>query len=450
MKGSKVKGESRRKHIEIQDEKRDSRSNKHGEKENRRKKEARVAQSQASLHKPIVKQKNQKASGGNAPDLALKSAIEALGGLAEDYELVVDASTDDEAHDAPAAVDPTLQKDLAKFVQELGFSKHTGDASLVADAASDDDRSISEYSESSRSESGSDEEEVNVERPITPSTLPVKVNAHHGKFVFPPSPRWYEVLKPLPVTGVVAPSEHTLESLISRASSLLEKDASVYASTSQSTGASSSDAAFLSRVLSSGTLSDRLSALTLMIQASPVHNIRALEGLKALAMKKGGKGEGVKGVRAIIDWWIGGGVPERKLRYFRDQPLLHEKKTDAHLVVWYFEDWLKKFFFSILQLLETLSMDPLSYIRMQAMSFIAQLLISKPEQEQNLLRLLVNKLGDSEKSIASKASYHLHQLLQAHPKMKAVIVREISALVLKAPSHGATPSSKTQKSSTRK
>ncbi|KAG8839448.1 hypothetical protein FRC18_010928 [Serendipita sp. 400] len=179
---------------------------------------------------------------------------------------------------------------------------------------------------------------------------------------------------------------------MSRASSLLDKDVSVYASTSQSTGASSSDAAFLSRVLSSGTLSDRLSALTLMVQASPVHNIRALEGLKALAMKKGGKGEGLKGVRAIVDWWIGGGAPERKLRYFRDQPLLHERRTDAHLVVWYFEDWLKKFFFSILQVLESLLMDQLPYIRMQAMAFIAQLLTNKPEQEQNLLRLLVNKL----------------------------------------------------------
>lgn len=43
-------------------------------------------------------------------------------------------------------------------------------------------------------------------------------------------------------------------------------------------------------------------------------------------------------------------------RYFRDQPLEHEQRTDAHLVVWFFEDWMKKFFFSVLQILEVCHM----------------------------------------------------------------------------------------------
>jgi ribosome biogenesis protein MAK21 len=38
-------------------------------------------------------------------------------------------------------------------------------------------------------------------------------------------------------------------------------------------------------------------------------------------------------------------------------------------------------------------MDPLPYVRTQTTGFIATLLSSKPEQEQNLLRLLVNKLA---------------------------------------------------------
>lgn len=60
-----------------------------------------------------------------------------------------------------------------------------------------------------------------------------------------------------------------------------------------------------------------------------------------------------------------------------------------------------------------------------------KLLAGNAEQEQNLLRLGVNKLGDNEKSVASKASHHLLVLLQNHPAMKAVVVREVSALVLK-------------------
>lgn len=79
-------------------------------------------------------------------------------------------------------------------------------------------------------------------------------------------------------------------------------------------------------------------------------------------------------------------------RYFRDQPLLHPDRTDSHLLIWYFEDWLKKYFFSMLQILETFSLDPLPYVRTQTLAFLATLLRSQPEQEQNLLRLLVNKL----------------------------------------------------------
>ena len=101
------------------------------------------------------------------------------------------------------------------------------------------------------------------------------------------------------------------------------------------------------------------------------------------------------------------------------------------MVLWFFEDWLKKYFFSVLQVLETYSLDPLPYVRTQSLSFITALLKEQPEQEQNLLRLLVNKLGDTEKSICSRASYHLLQVLQAHPGMKAVIVREVKALIFR-------------------
>ena len=66
----------------------------------------------------------------------------------------------------------------------------------------------------------------------------------------------------------------------------------------------------------------------------------------------GSRDERLKAARAIVDWWVGGGSPTRKLKYFRDQPLLHPGVTNKHLLVWYFEDWLKKYFFSLLQVLE--------------------------------------------------------------------------------------------------
>jgi ribosome biogenesis protein MAK21 len=47
--------------------------------------------------------------------------------------------------------------------------------------------------------------------------------------------------------------------------------------------------------------------------------------------------------------------------------------------------------------------------------------------------MLVNKLGDTDKTVASRASYHLLQVLQTHPAMKTVVVREVSSLVLSPP-----------------
>ncbi|OSX62863.1 hypothetical protein POSPLADRAFT_1065929 [Postia placenta MAD-698-R-SB12] len=47
--------------------------------------------------------------------------------------------------------------------------------------------------------------------------------------------------------------------------------------------------------------------------------------------------------------------------------------------------------------------------------------------------------GDTDKAICSRASYHLLQLLQAHPAMKAVIVREVRALVFRPGGPGPGP-----------
>ncbi|KAI9439771.1 CBF-domain-containing protein [Lactarius indigo] len=270
------------------------------------------------------------------------------------------------------------------------------------------------------------------------------------KLLVPPTPDWYNFLPCLCPTSspVLSQSASHIATLLNNASSLHASELENFTILPNASSGSASDQSFLRNVLTGGTLSDRLSALTLMAQGAPLHNIRALEALKNLAEKgRGGvsvsqdgeKGRGkaagreerLKAARAIMDWWIGGGAPNRKLKYFRDQPLLHPDITDQHLVIWYFEDWLKKFFFSYLQILETFTSDPLPYVRTQSLTLIATLLRSNPEQEQNLLRLLVNKLGDPESAISARTSYHLLQILQEHPVMKAVIIREITALIMR-------------------
>ena len=95
-------------------------------------------------------------------------------------------------------------------------------------------------------------------------------------------------------------------------------------------------------------------------------------------------------------------ILDHRARYFRDQALTNLNIDNKQLLEWYFEDWLKKYFFSVLQILETLAADALPYVRSQALSLICNLLRNKPEQEHNLLKLLVNKLAS-----ALSLSHHL-------------------------------------------
>ncbi|KAH9840749.1 CBF-domain-containing protein [Rhodofomes roseus] len=347
------------------------------------------------------------------------------------------------------AEDPALLKDVSSFLSGLKSANGAGAAeasstkkSQPRDKAKKGTRQQKDTTV--RVETKTSQQKKRKGKPDVPSvsqteetkpapSIPVPnatPSSKRGKFTVDPSSQWYTSVPAIPPSDPVPqPTAQQLASLSERAHKLLQADAELYASTSLSSG----DASFMQTILKSGTLSDRLSALTLMVQGSPVHNLKALEGLKNMMERGKGKGrdEGLKAVRCVVDWWVGGGGPGRKLKYLRDQPLLHPSVTDAHLVLWHFEDWLKKYFFSVLQVLETYSLDTLAYVRTQSLAFITALLKDQPEQEQNLLRLLVNKLGDTEKSICSRASYHLLQVLQAHPSMKAVIVREVKALVFR-------------------
>ena len=112
------------------------------------------------------------------------------------------------------------------------------------------------------------------------------------------------------------PPSNDVAGLFDRASALHAQAVLSFQSSSTATS-TKSEFAFLQKILQSGTLSDRLSALTLLVQSSPLHNTKALDALKSLAERgrgKGGREESLKALRCVVDWWVGGGVPDRKLK----------------------------------------------------------------------------------------------------------------------------------------
>ncbi|KAM5367843.1 hypothetical protein ACJZ2D_009848 [Fusarium nematophilum] len=328
---------------------------------------------------------------------ALLEEIKALGGDERDLELIQDIDSDDEGYAQDSkdskAVDKSLKDELAALSKQLGFAES-----------------------------------------------------------FEPRADWHAAeLRKLPGPTTDGPSSYkgSVESLKQHAQTLLEEDATRY----RGSLFASSSHKFLSTIMSSGTLTDKVSALTLAVQESPVHNIRAFDALMNLASKKS-RGQALGAIGALVDL-LGPGTllpADRRLRTFHTQPgllgtlqrnpgnawgpgrPLPGKITAAHLIAWAYEDWLKETYFRLIQLLESWCSDEIEYSRTRALDFVYGLLKEKPEQESNLLRLLVNKLGDRDRKISSRASYLLLQMQNSHPGMKQIIVRMIEQEILLHPS----------------
>ncbi|CAN9145420.1 unnamed protein product [Alternaria alternata] len=265
-----------------------------------------------------------------------------------------------------------------------------------------------------------------------------------SQLLLKPQPEWHTIELPqLPtVDNPTIPPRYIIDAIHEYAIQLLDTEAKEYASSHL---AKDSSHKFMATVMDSGTMEDKVSALTLLVQESPLHTQKAFGQLMGLSQKKS-RNAAMQALAALKDL-LGQGVllpPDRKLKAFARQPgltaALQGKNVQwkagdklpgalqkTHLIVWAYEDWLKKQYFELLKILETWSNDEVEYSRNRAVTYVWELLKEKPEQEENLLRLLINKLGDKEKKVASRASYLLLQLQNTHPLMKNVIISSIES-----------------------
>ncbi|KAJ3277425.1 hypothetical protein HDU76_010370, partial [Blyttiomyces sp. JEL0837] len=258
-----------------------------------------------------------------------------------------------------------------------------------------------------------------------------KVDVKSDALSVEPIPLWHTIeIETIPDISVYTPDmEPRLLKEFEKAKTLYEEEVAKY---DKIKFQSESDRNFMSTVLKSGTTTDKVSAVTLLIQESPVHTLALLRDqmINGMARKKSRR-EAILAIDAIKDLATGSLLPDRHLKYFRDQPLFSPKVTPRHLILWYFEDSLKKVYFEFLKLLEELSKDPLGHVKSKMLVYISDLLSSKPEQESNLLALLVNKLGDNDGKISSKAGYLLSAVLEKHPAMKDVVVKEVERFLFR-------------------
>ena len=244
---------------------------------------------------------------------------------------------------------------------------------------------------------------------------------------------WYELVPEAssskPPSKPTSIDSELLESLRSRASRLLEVE-SIVASRDAARSKDSS-VAWLQQAKQGGTTTDKVAAMAVLVQEHPMAHLKSLESLVAMVGKRGGA-RAVVGTTldAMVELWKDVLLPpDRKLKYFYQQDLeglpTNAKTLDRCLIAWEFEDRLKGQYATFVERLEALSTDNLEFIKERATKTAFQLLLHRSEQEGQLLKLVVNKLGDPERKAASNAGYMLTRLLAQHGGMKHVVVREI-------------------------
>ncbi|TFK35820.1 hypothetical protein BDQ12DRAFT_264759 [Crucibulum laeve] len=268
--------------------------------------------------------KDSKKSKSGKNDKVLKEHILAMGGDQEDFDLLKNVG--DASGSGVSTADPSLSKDVSKFLKDLNLGggvlpaaeKKKGKAKEGTTIKAPKPRLAPPLKEPTPPP-------VEEPKEVPKVQLPSKITFNpKSPFIFQPTSQWYMAVQPLDPgyasTSTITPSQ--LSSLTTRAAEMHEKDIRTF-QTSSSSNSSSSEANFLSKIIQSGTLSDRLSALTLLVQSSPLHNIKALENLKMMAERgkgKGGREESLKALRCVVDWWVGGGAPNRKLNLYNIPP----------------------------------------------------------------------------------------------------------------------------------
>jgi ribosome biogenesis protein MAK21 len=219
-----------------------------------------------------------------------------------------------------------------------------------------------------------------------------------------------------------------LQSLTQRVKSAFIEEVNKYEK--RRSTSSSNDQKMMDDMIKAGTLSDKIAAMALRVQESPLHQLDTLDALIHLASKSEQRTANLalEAIRVLFTHTL---LPDRHLVRFEHRPLAEPDLDMSRAMLFYFEDQLIKRVSRVLDALEMGLRSNLEFFKKQCMETVAALLTSKPEQEARLLVLLTNKLGDPASNVCSKCIDLLKALLRKHSAMKQVVIGEVHQLILR-------------------
>eukprot|EP00826_Nyctotherus_ovalis_P066557 TRINITY_DN9847_c0_g3_i1.p1 TRINITY_DN9847_c0_g3~~TRINITY_DN9847_c0_g3_i1.p1 ORF type:complete len:634 (-),score=171.88 TRINITY_DN9847_c0_g3_i1:71-1972(-) len=187
-------------------------------------------------------------------------------------------------------------------------------------------------------------------------------------------------------------------------------------------------------VLASGTLLDKLSALSMLIQREPLYSLKNLGVLMKMAMKNS-KREAELAITTLKQVFIEHLLPKnQKLRTFPQylESSAPDKRTSKEtLIKAFIEHSIKTAYKLFLKRVYSLTSDTVLHIKKTMMKLLLDLLIQRPEEEKTLLSMVIEKYGDKDKKVGQYVSTLLKQLLRAHPNMTVVVLQQLGQFVSK-------------------
>ena len=251
------------------------------------------------------------------------------------------------------------------------------------------------------------------------------------KLLVSPEEVWFQIALPGESKDVLKRYKKMTDvekgALRSKAASLYQEQSRKYRTSKSMTPA---DREWLETVLKEGTTSDKVSAMLLQVQECPFYGLDWIAKLLVMASSDS-RHESFPAMEALRDVFCQI-LPPRAL----NRPLLawsarvmtddKELTPASALLLFYFEDVLKQSYMEYLKLLEILLHDNLSNCRERAMRSLYELcLADKLEHGEAALRLLVNKLGDPERKIASRVVYYLQCIVEKNEHLTLPIAKMV-------------------------
>ncbi|XP_046401294.1 CCAAT/enhancer-binding protein zeta [Ischnura elegans] len=249
--------------------------------------------------------------------------------------------------------------------------------------------------------------------------------------------KWYDSEIPVDPKDFPEASHDVIEKLKNEAKLEMEKETMKH----KEKISTRSDYKWITTIMSKGTNADKIASYTVSIQDYPMQSLPILHNLVGM-IKMGKRKDCFTVIDTLTELFLEDLIPNNmeKLRPFSHRPLvlldaMSNGKPSLRrkiLISWLMEDEMKKVFSDfVAAVCEVAAKDSIEKNRIQAVSALHNLLIGTAEKEDVILANLVNKLGDRNVKVASKAMHCLKQLLLKHPNMQGVVKDEIEKLLFR-------------------